>query len=87
MTPRCRSRWFCTPAHGSGAAPRLEGLRQGRSEDPDPSRMQASPAGPAAIMRSGPAPHAHKPFTVRLAIASRHTANKLLKDAGLRKAF
>jgi predicted RNA binding protein YcfA (HicA-like mRNA interferase family) len=32
-------------------------------------------------------PHAHKPFTVPMTIASRHTANKVLKDAGLQKAF
>jgi hypothetical protein len=32
-------------------------------------------------------PHASKPFTVPAAIASRHTANKVLKDAGLPKAF
>jgi predicted RNA binding protein YcfA (HicA-like mRNA interferase family) len=32
-------------------------------------------------------PHAPKPFTVPVAIASRHTANKVLKDAGLQKAF
>jgi predicted RNA binding protein YcfA (HicA-like mRNA interferase family) len=32
-------------------------------------------------------PHAQKPFTVPLTIASRHTANKVLKDAGLQKAF
>ena len=32
-------------------------------------------------------PHAQKPFTVPVTIASRHTANKVLKDAGLPKAF
>jgi hypothetical protein len=32
-------------------------------------------------------PRAHKPFTVPVTIASRHTANKVLKDAGLPKAF
>jgi predicted RNA binding protein YcfA (HicA-like mRNA interferase family) len=32
-------------------------------------------------------PHAPKPFTVPVTIASRHTANKVLKDAGLPKAF
>jgi hypothetical protein len=32
-------------------------------------------------------PHASKPFTVPVTIASRHTANKVLKDAGLPKAF
>ena len=32
-------------------------------------------------------PHTPKPFTVPKAIASRHTANKILKDAGLPKAF
>jgi hypothetical protein len=32
-------------------------------------------------------PHARKPFTVPVTIASRHTANKVLKDAGLPKAF
>ena len=32
-------------------------------------------------------PHAPKPFTVPMNIASRHTANKVLKDAGLQKAF
>jgi hypothetical protein len=32
-------------------------------------------------------PHAQKPFTVPVTIASRHPANKVLKDAGLPKAF
>jgi hypothetical protein len=32
-------------------------------------------------------PHADKPFTVPVNIASRHTPNKVLKDAGLPKAF
>ena len=32
-------------------------------------------------------PHASKPFTAPMTIASRHTANKVLKDAGLQKAF
>jgi len=32
-------------------------------------------------------PHASKPSTVPVTIASRHTANKVLKDAGLPKAF
>jgi predicted RNA binding protein YcfA (HicA-like mRNA interferase family) len=32
-------------------------------------------------------PHARKPFTVPVTILSRHTANKVLKDAGLRKEF
>jgi predicted RNA binding protein YcfA (HicA-like mRNA interferase family) len=32
-------------------------------------------------------PHANKPFTVPMTIASRHTANKVLKDAGLPRAF
>ena len=32
-------------------------------------------------------PHAQKPFTVPVTITSRHTANKVLKDAGLQKAF
>jgi predicted RNA binding protein YcfA (HicA-like mRNA interferase family) len=32
-------------------------------------------------------PHAPKPFTVPVTILSRHTANKVLKDAGLPKAF
>lgn len=29
--------------------------------------------------------HSAKPFTVPVTIASRHTANKVLKDAGLQK--
>jgi len=32
-------------------------------------------------------PHASKPFTVPVTIKSRHTANGILKDAGLEKAF
>jgi hypothetical protein len=32
-------------------------------------------------------PHADKPLTVPVNIDSRHTANKVLKDAGLPKAF
>ena len=32
-------------------------------------------------------PHARKPFTVPVTMTSRHTANKVLKDAGLPKAF
>ena len=32
-------------------------------------------------------PKAAKPFTVPVSIKSRHTANKILKDAGLPKAF
>lgn len=32
-------------------------------------------------------PHAAKPFTVPVKIMSRHTANKVLKDAGLPEAF
>jgi predicted RNA binding protein YcfA (HicA-like mRNA interferase family) len=32
-------------------------------------------------------PHAAKPFTVPVTIKSRHTANKILKDAGLPKGF
>jgi predicted RNA binding protein YcfA (HicA-like mRNA interferase family) len=32
-------------------------------------------------------PHAPKPFTVPGTIVSRHTANKVLKDAGLPKEF
>lgn len=32
-------------------------------------------------------PQAPKPFTVPVTIDSRHTANKVLKDAGLPKAF
>jgi hypothetical protein len=32
-------------------------------------------------------PHARKPFTVPVTIRSRHTANKVLKDAGVPKAF
>ena len=32
-------------------------------------------------------PHADRPFTVPTKIKSRHTANKILKDAGLVKAF
>jgi hypothetical protein len=32
-------------------------------------------------------PQALKPFTVPVNIASRHTANKVLRDAGLPKAF
>jgi predicted RNA binding protein YcfA (HicA-like mRNA interferase family) len=31
--------------------------------------------------------HTPKPFTVPVNIASRHTANKVMKDAGLPKAF
>lgn len=33
------------------------------------------------------APNAAKPFTVPITIKSRHTANAVLKDAGLPKAF
>jgi len=32
-------------------------------------------------------PHVDKPFTVPIKIKSRHTANGILKDAGLSKAF
>ncbi|MQM38457.1 hypothetical protein KBTX_02468 [wastewater metagenome] len=32
-------------------------------------------------------PHASRPFTVPTKIKSRHTANGILKDAGLPKAF
>lgn len=32
-------------------------------------------------------PHASIPFTVPVDIDSRHTANKILRDAGLPKAF
>jgi hypothetical protein len=32
-------------------------------------------------------PHANNPFNMPVSIASRHTANKVLKDAGLQKAF
>lgn len=32
-------------------------------------------------------PHAPQPFTVPVKIKSRHTANGILKDAGLPKAF
>lgn len=32
-------------------------------------------------------PHSQTPFTVPVNIDSRHTANKVLKDAGLDKAF
>jgi predicted RNA binding protein YcfA (HicA-like mRNA interferase family) len=32
-------------------------------------------------------PNASKPFTVPVKIKSRHTANGILKDAGLAKAF
>lgn len=32
-------------------------------------------------------PRAEKPFTVPATIKSRHTANKIMKDAGLPKAF
>lgn len=32
-------------------------------------------------------PHAPNPFTVPVKIKSRHTANGILKDAGLAKAF
>ncbi len=32
-------------------------------------------------------PHSSSPFTVPVEIDSRHTANKILKDAGLPKAF
>lgn len=32
-------------------------------------------------------PNAAKPFTVPVKIKSRHTANQVLKDAGLKKAF
>ena len=32
-------------------------------------------------------PHASRSFTVPVDIDSRHTANKVLKDAGLPKAF
>jgi predicted RNA binding protein YcfA (HicA-like mRNA interferase family) len=32
-------------------------------------------------------PHASKPFTVPVRIKIRHTANGILKDAGLPKAF
>ena len=32
-------------------------------------------------------PRAPEPFTVPVTIASRHTANKVLKDAGLPNAF
>ena len=32
-------------------------------------------------------PHAATPFTVPVVIESRHTASKVLKDAGLQKAF
>lgn len=32
-------------------------------------------------------PHSRIPFTVPTKILSRHTANKILKDAGLEKAF
>ncbi len=32
-------------------------------------------------------PHAPKPFTVPVKIKSRHTANGILKDAGLPKQF
>jgi predicted RNase H-like HicB family nuclease len=34
------------PGRGCDGAPRLERLRPGRSEDPDRSRVQVSPAGP-----------------------------------------
>jgi predicted RNA binding protein YcfA (HicA-like mRNA interferase family) len=32
-------------------------------------------------------PHVEKPFTVPVNIDSRHTANKIMKDAGLPKCF
>ena len=32
-------------------------------------------------------PHAERPFTVPVKIKSKHTANGILKDAGLPKAF
>jgi len=32
-------------------------------------------------------PKSDRPFTVPVSIKSRHTANKVLKDAGLSKAF
>ncbi len=32
-------------------------------------------------------PHTEIPFTVPTSIKSRHTANKIMKDAGLKKAF
>ena len=32
-------------------------------------------------------PHSEKPFTVPSSIKSRHTANKIMKDAGLPKCF
>jgi hypothetical protein len=74
------------PARGCGGAPRLEGLRQGRSQDLIEAgcRFLRQGRGDHEVWTS---PHAPKPFTVPMNIASRHTANKVLKDAGLQKAF
>jgi hypothetical protein len=41
----------------------------------------------AAIYEIWTSPQGRKPFTVPVTIMSRHTANKVLKDAGLPKAF
>ena len=84
MTPRCRSRSLRTPAHGSGGAPRLEGLRQGRWKILIEAgcRFLRQGRGDHEIWTS---PHAPK-FTVPVTIASRH-GEQDLKDAGLPKAF
>ncbi len=50
-------------------------------------RMRAHGRGGAAWLEGLRRPHARKPFTVPVSIASRHTANKVLKDARLPKAF
>jgi hypothetical protein len=86
MSSSCRSRWLRMPARGCGGAPGLEGQRQGRSKDPSRRRVQVSPAG-RGDHEVWISPHACEPFTVPVTIASRHTANKAFKDAGLPQAF
>jgi hypothetical protein len=59
----------------------------GRKSDAGfPTQAAGSSAMATAITTSGRA-RTEKPFTVPVKIKSRHMANKIMKDAGLPKAF
>lgn len=73
----------CSRLPSSVASATLEGLRQTGSRYSQGEWLQPFFATAKAIMTCEPAPHAENPFTVPTKIMSRHTANKVLKDAGL----
>jgi predicted RNase H-like HicB family nuclease len=62
-TSICRSSWLLMPGRGCAGAPPLEGLRQGRAQNPDQSKVLSFLRQGRADHEIWTSPHASKPFT------------------------